>query len=86
MHRYFGEKMRNRLDNTVGSSFVTLGGTMEQWWKTGMQPATTQSNVEAQLRNLSNLVYGFNLEMIRAIQGGAIGSLVQKDRRQRSEQ
>ena len=79
LQRYFGQEMRNRLDNGVGLSFVMLGRVMEQWSKSG-EPATTQSDVESRLKNLSNLVYAFNVDMIRAIQSEVVGSLILENR------
>jgi hypothetical protein len=76
LYRYFGEKMRLRLDNAVGSTFVALGRKVEQWWKSGTQPS---SDLERQLRELSNMVYHFNLEMIIAIQSGSVGSHILED-------
>jgi hypothetical protein len=67
LERYFGTVIRNELDGAVGASFVTLGSTIENWWKTNARPDNIRS-FEVRLRELSDLVYGFNLKMIRAIQ------------------
>jgi hypothetical protein len=67
LERYFGTAIRNELDRAVGASFVTLGNVIESWWKTNTRPDNVRS-FEVRLRELSDLVYGFNLKMIRAIQ------------------
>jgi hypothetical protein len=58
--------MRDRLDYEVGASFVELGRIMEEWWKTGIPPESSES-LDSQLRKLGNRVYMFNLDMIRAV-------------------
>jgi hypothetical protein len=78
LQRYFGTTIRNELDGPVGSSFVMLGRIVERWWKTNAKPEHMQS-FEARLRELSDLVYGFNLKMIRAIQAGAVAPLTAED-------
>jgi hypothetical protein len=76
LHRYFGQKIRLRFDNAIGSTFVSLGRKVEQWRKSGTQPS---GDLERQLKELSNMVYHFNLEMIIAIQSGSVGSHISKD-------
>ena len=66
LQHYFGPSMRDRLDYEVGATFVELGSKMEKWWKTGVRPEPSES-LDDQLRKLGNLVYSFNLDMIRAI-------------------
>jgi hypothetical protein len=75
---YFGSGMRDRLDYKVGESFVELGRIMENWWTTRTKPDPRQS-VDRRLLELGNLVYGFNLDMIRAIHTGAFGAPAPKD-------
>jgi hypothetical protein len=66
LQHYFGKSMRDRLDYEVGASFVELGRIMEEWWKTGIPPESSES-LDSQLRKLGNRVYMFNLDMIRAV-------------------
>ncbi len=66
LQHYFGQDMRDRLDYQVGASFVELGRVIELWWKSGVSPEQGQS-FDTRLQNLRNLVYTFNLDMIRAI-------------------
>lgn len=75
VQRYFGHAMRDRLDYGVGAAFASLGTTVEQWWKTASAtPPPDHADVAARLTKLSNLIYSFNLDMIRAIQDGTIAS------------
>ena len=77
VQRYFGPAMRDRLDYGVGASFASLGGTMEKWWKmSSATPPPDQADVATRLTRLSNLIYSFNLDMIRAIQAGAIATRI----------
>jgi hypothetical protein len=66
LQHYFGKNMRDRLDYEVGASFVELGRIMEEWWRTGVPPKSSES-LDSQLRKLGNRVYMFNLDMIRAV-------------------
>lgn len=80
VQQYFGIKMRNRLDRAIGASFVALGEDVEALWKAkdesgeGRRP----ENMDQRINELSTLVYVFNLDMIRAVQSGAVGWLVQE--------
>jgi hypothetical protein len=84
IQQYFGEAMRRRLDNTIGSTFVGLGRSIERLWASESNPpaAVEPKELDRRLTELSSLVYGFNLQMIRAIQAGAVGWLVPEHRRQ----
>jgi hypothetical protein len=72
LQHYFGQGMRDRLDYEVGASFVELGRIIEKWWKSGVPPEQGQS-FDSRLQNLRNLVYTFNLDMIRAILAKVVG-------------
>jgi hypothetical protein len=74
LERYFGTAIRNELDRAVGASFVALGNTVENWWKTNTSPGNIRS-FAVRLGELSDLVYGFNLKMIRAIQAEPVALL-----------
>jgi len=77
VQRYFGPAMRDQLDYHVGASFASLGRTMEKWWKTASAaPPPDQADVATRLTRLSNLIYSFNLDMIRAIQAGTIATRI----------
>ncbi len=53
------------------------------WASEGNPPAAVvPRELDRRLTELSSLVYGFNLQMIRAIQAGAVGWLVPEHRRQ----
>jgi len=84
VQQYFGEAMRKRLDNVIGSAFVSLGRSVERLWASeGDTPAgVVPKELDRRLTELSSLVYGYNLQMIRAIQAGAVGWLVTEHRRQ----
>jgi hypothetical protein len=66
LQHYFEPRIRQRLDNQVGGTFVELGRVIEEWWRTGVRPQS-QEAIDARLRTLGSLVYQFNLDMIRAI-------------------
>jgi hypothetical protein len=68
LQRYFGESVRRKLDNEVGSSFVELGRKVEQLWKANEKSI----DLDGRLKALSSQVYGFNIEMIRTIQAKSI--------------
>jgi Rad3-related DNA helicase len=72
LQHYFGQGMRDRLDYEVGASFVELGLIIEKWWKSGVPPEQGHS-FDSRLQNLRNLVYTFNLDMIRAILAKVVG-------------
>ena len=84
VQQYFGEAMRRRLDNVIGSAFVSLGRSVERLWSSegNPAPAVAPKELDRRLTELSSLVYGFNLQMIRAIQACAVGWLVPEHRRQ----
>lgn len=83
IQQYFGEAMRERLDNVIGSAFVSLGRSVEHLWTSDSDTpvAVEPREFERRLTELNSLVYGFNLLMIRAIQAGAVGWLVTEHRR-----
>ena len=75
VQQYFGDAMRKRLDHVIGSAFVGLGRSVERLWaaKGDLSATAEPKGLDRQLDELNSLVYGFNLQMIRAIQAGAIG-------------
>jgi hypothetical protein len=82
VQQYFGDEMRRRLDNVIGAAFVELGRSVEQLWAAEADtPATVVPKLDRRLTELSSLIYGFNLHMIRATQAGAVGWLVIENRR-----
>ena len=83
IQQYFGEAMRLQLDNVIGSTFVRLGRAVERLWVSETEPSATAvpKPLDGQMTTLNTLVYRFNLQMIRAIQAGAVGWLVPEHRR-----
>jgi hypothetical protein len=73
LQHYFGSDLRGRLDNVIGAAFVELGQIVEKWRQGGAPPESGPS-IEGRLRKLAELVYSFNLDMIRAVQAGATGA------------
>lgn len=88
VQQYFGEAMRRRLDNAIGSAFVSLGRSVERLWIAQSDPTATGApdDLGRRLTELNSLVYGFNLQMIRAIQTGEVGWLVPEHRHQHGSQ
>ncbi|ONI92401.1 hypothetical protein ALI22I_03830 [Saccharothrix sp. ALI-22-I] len=83
IQQYFGIAARQRFDNGIGAIFVVLGRDVEAMWRrfdggTGSPgPRINDQKLEA----LGSQIYAYNLEMIRAIQGGTVGWLVADNRR-----
>ncbi len=75
VHQYFGKDLRERLDNRIGAEFRDVGREVEQLWKAsrGSDGAEVPPDFEDRIDRLSDLVYLFNIEMIRMIQSGRIG-------------
>jgi hypothetical protein len=84
IQQYFGVAARDRLDYGIGATFVELGQAVEAMWRrfdneTG--PANHERINNALLTALGSQIYAYNVDMIRAIQGGAVGWLVVENRR-----
>lgn len=84
IQQYFGIASRERLDYGIGAAFVELGQAVEALWKRFDSAPVTASREridDAQLTELGSQIYHYNLDMIRAIQGGAVGWSVMENRR-----
>ena len=73
--QYFGNEMRHRLDYQIGHEFVDLGRGVERLWKTPSMSTDSSSStlISTRLRTLHELVYTFNLDMLRPLQAGSVG-------------
>lgn len=84
IQQYFGTATRDRLDHEIGASFVELGRAVEAGWRGfdgGAGSGDSESISDAALTQLGSQIYVYNLDMIRAIQSGAVGWLVAENRR-----
>ncbi|MGW7610493.1 hypothetical protein ACWGKW_25065 [Streptomyces sp. NPDC054766] len=84
IQQYFGVAVRDRLDYGIGTAFVELGQAVEAMWRQfdgGTSTASRERIDDALLTALGSQIYHYNLEMIRAIQGGVVGWLVAENRR-----
>ncbi|MER5222838.1 hypothetical protein [Streptomyces flaveus] len=84
IQQYFGIAIRERLDYGIGAAFVELGQAVEAMWRqfdSGTGTASRERINDALLTELGSQIYHYNLDMIRAIQGGAVGWLVVENRR-----
>jgi hypothetical protein len=75
MQQYFGTRMRIRLDSEVGAEFVKLGRQVERLWRDSSIDANRNADTQLDRRigELNELIYGFNLDMLRLLQSGSIG-------------
>ncbi|MFC6064399.1 hypothetical protein [Streptomyces ochraceiscleroticus] len=84
IQQYFGIAIRERLDYGIGAAFVELGQAVEAIWRrfdSGTGATGREQVNDALLTELGSQIYRYNLDMIRAIQGGAVGWLVVENRR-----
>lgn len=84
IQQYFGIAARERLDYRIGAAFVELGQAVEVMWRrtdSGTGTASCERIDDALLTALGAQIYAYNLDMIRAIQGGAVGWLAAENRR-----
>ncbi|MVO90251.1 hypothetical protein GPA10_37250 [Streptomyces sp. p1417] len=84
IQQYFGIALRDRLDYRIGAAFVELGQAVEAMWRRFDNDPGTASRErinDVLLTKLGSQIYHHNLDMIRAIQGGAVGWLVVENRR-----
>lgn len=84
IQQYFGIALRDRLDYRIGAAFVELGQAVEAMWRrfdSGPGTASRERINDVLLTELGSQIYHYNLDMIRAIQGGAVGWLVVENRR-----
>ncbi|MGW7200716.1 hypothetical protein [Streptomyces chryseus] len=84
IQQYFGIALRERLDYRIGAAFVELGQAVEAMWRRFDNAPGTAGRErinDVLLTELGSQIYHYNLDMIRAIQGGAVGWLVVENRR-----
>ena len=74
LQRYFGQGMRDRLDNEIGVRQRELGEELESLWNGRSRVANEGGSVEERFDRLADLIYEFNVDMITSIQQGDIGS------------
>ncbi|MFI8834971.1 hypothetical protein ACIGPN_28730 [Streptomyces afghaniensis] len=83
IQQYFGIAARDRLDYRIGAAFVELGQAVEAMWKqfdSGAGTASRERINDALLTALGAQIYAYNVDMIRAIQSGAVGWLIEENR------
>ncbi|GAQ59682.1 hypothetical protein [Streptomyces scabiei] len=84
IQQYFGIAARERLDYRIGAAFVELGQAVEVMWRRADSATGTTSRErinDALLTALGAQIYAYNLDMIRAIQSGAVGWSAEENRR-----
>jgi hypothetical protein len=84
IQQYFGIAIRGRLDYQIGGTFVELGHAVEAMWRrfdSGTGAESSELISDARLTELGAQIYAYNLDMIWAIQGGAVGWLIPENRR-----
>ncbi len=75
IQQYFGSDMRNRFDNVVGRELVEAGSLVEGMWKAREVADQTRPSLDLNERisSLASMIYECNLQMLQALQSGAIG-------------
>ena len=71
---YFGDEIRNYLEQTIYEEFKRIGGLLEEQvreWKNGEKE--TNSSIGRELNALGSLIYRLNFRMIRLLQQGDVG-------------
>jgi hypothetical protein len=74
LQRYFGQGMRDRLDNEVGVLQRELGGELESVFYGRSRLADAGNSIEERFTRLAGLIYHFNVDMITSIQHGDLGT------------
>ena len=74
LQRYFGQGMRDRLDNEVGVLQRELGGELESFFYGRSRLADAGNSIEERFTRLAGLIYHFNVDMITSIQHGDLGT------------
>jgi hypothetical protein len=73
---YFGEAVRGELERTIYEKFAQIGSQLEQHYAAPTAGTDTSGleEIERDLNQLSDLIYGLNVWMMSLIQDGKIGS------------
>lgn len=79
LQQYFGERIRADFDNNLGARFVQVGKSLERRWAHrddlgGRDDERLQ--IGSKLDEVANVVYYFNLKLIRSIQAGEVGRAI----------
>jgi hypothetical protein len=83
IQQYFGTGLRSKLDNVLGARFVELGRDVEKLWRQDWSEteAAKYPRLENAIEGLSNSIYFYNIEMIKAIQSASFGTAIEQQPR-----
>jgi hypothetical protein len=73
LERYFGAERRAGLDHEIGALMRSVGAVLESRGRLESGAEVDLSRLELDLDRLADLIYAYNVELIRSIQEGRLG-------------
>jgi len=73
LERYFGNERRDDLDNEIGALMGSVGAALESGVRLENSVEVDLAGVQFDLDRLADLIYAYNVELIRSIQEGRLG-------------
>lgn len=73
LERYFGTDRRNDLDYKIGALMGSVGAALERQVRLENTREEDLGVLQSDLDRLANLIYAYNVELIRSIQEGRVG-------------
>ena len=73
LERYFGAERRDELDNEIGALMRSVGAVLDSRVRLESGAEVDLSGLQLDLDRLADLIYAYNVELIRSIQEGRVG-------------
>ena len=73
LERYFGTERRDDLDYEIGALMRSVGAALEKRVRLEDAQVEDLGGLQSDLDRLADLIYAFNVELIRSIQEGRLG-------------
>jgi hypothetical protein len=73
LERYFGTDRRDDLDYKIGALMGSVGAALESQVRLENTREEDLGVLQSDLDRLANLIYAYNVELIRSIQEGRVG-------------
>ena len=73
LERYFGTERRDDLDYEIGALMRSVGAALEKRVRLENAQVEDLGGLQSDLDRLADLIYAFNVELIRSIQEGRLG-------------
>lgn len=73
LERYFGTDRRDDLDDRIGALIRSVGAALERRVRLENTREEDLGVLQSDLDRLANLIYAYNVELIRSVQEGRVG-------------